>query len=247
MKPVFHVVIPARFQSTRLPGKLLMDLCGQTILERVYRQALKASPESVTVATDHPEIRDQALSWGARVVMTDTTHQSGTDRIAEVVDLMGLAPDAIVVNVQGDEPLISPLLIQQVAETLAGIDAPMATLCWPLKHPAEYTNSNVVKVIRNVHQQALYFSRSPIPVFRDGAVDLSQVFRHIGLYAYRASFLLDLVQRPVCALEAAESLEQLRVLWAGYAIHVATACEEPRQDINTLDDLEHARLQMSLC
>lgn len=237
----FHVIIPARYHSTRFPGKLLMDLRGQSVLERVYRQALSASPKSVIIATDHEDIYTQAIQWGADVVMTSPTHQTGTDRIAEVIKTVGFLPEDIIVNVQGDEPLISPQLIQQVADSDALNHASMATLCWPLASLEEYHNPHVVKVVKNCHDHALYFSRSAIPVFRDAEVDLKHVFRHIGLYAYRAAFLLDYVQWPVCALETFEALEQLRVLWMGHKIHVAEACIEPRQDINTAEDLQRAQ------
>lgn len=232
----FHVIIPARYESSRLPGKLLMQLGGQTVIERVYRQVLLANPQSVTIATDNPLIAACAASFGAVVKMTATTHQSGTDRIAEVVSQSNYPSDAIIVNVQGDEPFIPPALIRQVASSLATTDVPMATLCWPLDDKALWHNPNVVKVVRDKMNQALYFSRSPIPSNRDNPGSMDQVFRHIGLYAYRAAFLLSLVQWPVCALEQLEALEQLRVLWAGYKIKVEDACEPPQQDINTMED-----------
>lgn len=237
----FHVIIPARYQSSRLPGKLLMDLQGQTVIERVYRQALQANPRSITIATDNEKIFDVARDFGAQVVMTATTHQSGTDRIAEAVKILGLLSNDIIVNVQGDEPLIAPALISQVANSLANTDASVATLCWPIEDDASCTNPNVVKVVRDCHNHALYFSRSPIPANRDQPLDRKNMFRHIGLYAYRAAFLLDVVKLPVCELETREALEQLRVLWAGYKIKVDTACVRPLQDINTADDLVAAR------
>ncbi len=237
----FHVIIPARFQSTRLPGKLLMDLNGQTVIERVYWQALQANPKSITIATDSDAIFDLATRFGAQVVMTAITHQSGTDRIAEAVKKISLLPNDIIVNVQGDEPLINPALIIQVANSLASSEAPMATLCWPIEDDASYVNPNVVKVVRDCHNHALYFSRSPIPVNRDQPVRHQNRFRHIGLYAYRAAFLLEVVNWPVCELESSEALEQLRVLWAGYKIKVDEACVRPLQDINTMDDLVAAR------
>lgn len=233
----FHVIIPARYQSTRLPGKLLMDLKGQTVIERVYRQALRANPTSITIATDNTQIFEHATSFGAHVVMTAANHQTGTDRIAEVVTQRNFPPEAIIVNVQGDEPLIAPQLITQVAQSLADSAVTMATLCWPLDEVSQYTNPNVVKVVRDRNNHALYFSRSPIPAYRDTAVSCPDVYRHIGLYAYRAAFLLDIVSWPVCTLETIEALEQLRVLWSGYKIKVDEACVQPLQDINTADDL----------
>ncbi len=241
MSTDFHVVIPARFQSTRLPGKLLMDLKGSTVLERVYRQALLANPKSITIATDSVDIATHATTFGANVVMTATTHQSGTDRIAEAVSQVGFSSNDIIVNVQGDEPLISPRLILQVAMMLtADTSLPMATLCWPVDNIGDMLNPNVVKVVRNSHNNALYFSRSVIPANRDNPTQPKHVFRHIGLYAYRAAFLQEFVSWPVCDLEAVEALEQLRVLWAGYSIKVDVACIEPKQDINTAEDLKNA-------
>jgi len=237
----FHVIIPARFESSRLPGKLLLDIHGQTVIERVYRQALQAQPSSITIATDNTAIADMAEGFGASVVMTAVEHQTGTDRIAEAVRKLGFSPESIIVNVQGDEPFIAPALIQQVANSLAVADVPMATLCWPIDDQVMYMNPHVVKVVRDCHDHALYFSRSPIPAHRDSPHRLNGTYRHIGLYAYRAAFLQTIVTWPVCDLEAMESLEQLRVLWSGYKIKVTEACVRPLQDINTADDLDQAR------
>lgn len=241
MSTDFHVVIPARFASTRLPGKLMMNLGGSTIIERVYRQVEKAGPKSIRIATDSTVIAEHAEAFGAEVVMTATTHQTGTDRIAEVITKCDFAPEDIIVNVQGDEPLIAPQLIRQVAQSLATADAPMATLCWPVQSLEQLHNPNVVKVVRDCNNNALYFSRSPIPACRDQAERFDGAFRHIGLYAYRAAFLLDFVARPIADLEICEALEQLRVLWSGEKIRVDTACVEPLQDVNTLEDLEAIR------
>ncbi len=240
----FHVIIPARYQSSRLPGKLLMTLNGQTVIERSYRQALLSNAKSVTIATDSTLIFDVATSFGANVMMTAVTHPTGTDRIAEVVAKSNYLPQDIIVNVQGDEPLIAPALITQVAKSLANAEAQIATLCWPVDNYLMCTNPNVVKVVRDCHHNALYFSRSAIPANRDAPLSLQHVYRHIGLYAYRAAFLLDIVSWPVCELEMIESLEQLRVLWAGYKIRVDEACVQPLQDINTVEDLERARHQL---
>lgn len=237
----FHIVIPARFQSSRFPGKLLQDLNGKSVLERTYRQACEAS-SSVIIATDHEAIYAEAKRWGAEVIMTHPNHQTGTDRIAEVVTQLHFSPNDIIVNVQGDEPFISPDSIQQVATKAFFESAVMTTLCWPLSTEEEYFNPNVVKVVRNRLNHALYFSRAPIPVFRDSKIDLNQVFRHIGLYAYQTKFILEYVKWPTVPLESFEMLEQLRVLWMGHSIYVATAHEKPGQDINTLEDLERARL-----
>ncbi|KTC81632.1 3-deoxy-manno-octulosonate cytidylyltransferase [Legionella brunensis] len=238
----FHVIIPARYQSARLPGKLMMEIDGLTVIERVYQQALKARPKSVTIATDNLIIAEHAESFGALVKMTAITHQTGTDRIAEVVSKGEFNSQDIIVNVQGDEPFIAPQLISQVAKSLYDSQQiPMATLCWPLDDFQQLHNPNIVKVVRDCWQNALYFSRSAIPNNRDKPESIKQVFRHIGLYAYRADFLLDFVKWPVCELEASEALEQLRVLWAGYKIKVEEACVKPLQDINTQEDLVSAR------
>ena len=241
MSTPFHVIIPARYQSSRFPGKLLQELNGLTVLERVYRQVLQAQAESTTIATDDESIAEHARGFGAQVVMTLTSHQTGTDRIAEVVAKGNYAADDIIVNVQGDEPFISPLLIQQVAKGLTNTGAPMSTLCWPITSMDLLKNPNVVKVVRNRDNHALYFSRSIIPANRENNLSFEHTFRHIGLYAYRAAFLLDFVTWPVCDLERLEALEQLRVLWAGYSIKVEQACVEPLQDINTKEDLITAR------
>ncbi len=241
MKTAFHVVIPARYQSTRFPGKLLQELNGLTVIERVYRQVLLTEPQSITIATDHEVIAVHAREFGATVQMTLPTHETGTDRIAEVVAKGSFAADDIIVNVQGDEPFISPLLIKQVANSLASTNAPMSTLCWPINSLEQLNNPNVVKVVRTKDNHALYFSRSAIPANRDDHLSFEQTYRHIGLYAYRAAFLLDFVTWPVCAIERSEALEQLRVLWAGMAIKVDEACVEPLQDINTKEDLVVAK------
>lgn len=245
MTQSFYVVIPARYHSTRFPGKLLKDLGGKSVLERVYNQACLANPKEVWIATDHEEVASHARHLGASVVMTKSEHQTGTDRIAEAVAQLGLPKNAVIVNVQGDEPFIAPELIQQVARPEALVRSSISTLCWPVSSMEEYRSPHVVKVVRNHLNQALYFSRSPIPMFREGSVELSQVFRHIGLYAYRVQFLLDYVDWPECAIESFECLEQLRVLWRGHAIQVEQACVPPTQDINTPEDLDRARAWLS--
>ena len=232
----FHVIIPARYQSTRFPGKLLMELNGVSVIERVYRQVLLAGPKTIIIATDHEAIASHARGFGAHVEMTSLAHQTGTDRVAEVVAKGGFAADDIIVNVQGDEPFIAPQLIQQVAQGLTTTHAPMSTLCWPINSFEMLHNPHVVKVVRNRANQALYFSRSPIPAHRDDVTSYAKSYRHIGLYAYRAVFFLDFVSWPICELEGIELLEQLRVLWTGIAIQVDEACVEPLQDINTRED-----------
>lgn len=237
MSQAFHIIIPARMASSRLPGKVLLELGGMTLLERVYRQALQASPKSITIATDHEDIVALAQGFGAEVVLTAVTHPSGTDRIAEVVSMGAFSHDDIIVNVQGDEPLINPLLISQVAQALATSTAPVASLCWPIESEAMLLNPNVVKVVRDYQHHALYFSRSPIPFHRDGLHPIQQTFRHVGLYAYRKAFLAQWLAWPACELEAIEALEQLRVLWRGHRILVEEAVVRPLQDVNTAEDL----------
>lgn len=241
MSTEFHIIIPARYHSTRFPGKPLKDLHGQTVLERVYRQALKAEPASIVIATDHDDIAQHAKDFNAKVVMTSPNHPTGTDRIAEVVAQGGYEAQDIIVNVQGDEPFIKPQLIQQVAKSLLHTQAPMATLCWPIHDLDLLTNPNIVKVVRTKDNHALYFSRSPIPAHRDNPNSVVGAYRHIGLYAYRAAFIMDFVSWPSCEIEQTEALEQLRALWAGVPIKVDEACVEPMQDINTPHDLDLAK------
>lgn len=233
----FHVIIPARYQSSRLPGKLLMEISGKTVIEHVYAQVLKAKPKSIIIASDNEQIAKHARNFGAEVMMTSVEHLTGTDRIAEVISKKHYDADDIIVNVQGDEPFMAAELITQVANSLRSGEAPMATLCWPVENQEQLHNPNVVKVVRNRYNNALYFSRSVIPFHREALHSISHVFRHIGLYAYRAKFLLEYVSWPPCALENCEVLEQLRVLWAGFNIRVDVACVLPQQDINTYDDL----------
>ncbi|KKO44267.1 3-deoxy-manno-octulosonate cytidylyltransferase [Arsukibacterium ikkense] len=241
----FVVVIPARYASSRLPGKPLADIAGKTMIERVYQQALQSGANRVVVATDDRRVAAVVDQFGGEVCMTRADHNSGTERLAEVVSKLQLPADTVVVNVQGDEPFIPPLLIRQVAENLAGQHkAQMATLAVPLRHGAEIRNPNIVKVVSDKHGYALYFSRSVIPYDRDGIVtdDLASHYRrHIGIYAYRASFIQRYVDWPASALEQIESLEQLRVLWYGEAIHVDTALETPAVGVDTPADLEQAR------
>ncbi|RVT49040.1 3-deoxy-manno-octulosonate cytidylyltransferase [Rheinheimera sediminis] len=242
----FLVVIPARYASSRLPGKPLADIAGQSMIERVYRQAIKSGAERVVIATDDVRVQQACECFGAEVCMTSPAHNSGTERLAEVVSLLGLADDTVVVNVQGDEPFIPPAIIRQVAENLASQSkARMATLSVPIEHADEVQNPNVVKVQSDKNGYALYFSRSVIPFDRDKAftTQLADIYRrHIGIYAYRAGFIKDYVSWPASQLEQIECLEQLRVLWQGEAIHVATALETPAVGVDTPEDLERARL-----
>lgn len=241
----FVVVIPARFASSRLPGKPLADIAGKPMIEWVWRQAIQSGAARVVIATDHVEVQRVAASFGADVIMTSPAHNSGTERLAEVVSVLGLPADTVVVNVQGDEPFIPPAIIAQVAANLSQQQkARMATLAVPLQHQADVTNPNVVKVVTDHQGYALYFSRAAIPFDRDSkfSAELASHYRrHIGIYAYRAGFILDYVQWPTSTLEQIESLEQLRVLWQGESIHVATALETPPVGVDTPADLAHAQ------
>jgi 3-deoxy-manno-octulosonate cytidylyltransferase (CMP-KDO synthetase) len=244
-KPV--IVIPARYASSRLPGKILRDLGGKPMVQHVWERAVQSRVGQVFIATDDARIADVAKAFGAQVEMTAADHASGTDRLAEVATRLQLADDQIVVNVQGDEPLIPPAIIRQVADNLAArSDMQMATLAEPLS-AEEFHDPGAVKVVSNRFGQALYFSRATIPWHRDAfaknleampATDLLR--RHVGIYAYRAGFLASFVTSGPCALEQAEALEQLRALYHGAAIHVADAVEAPGPGVDTEADLQRA-------
>lgn len=250
---MFHVIIPARYASTRLPGKPLLDIGGKTMIQRVWEQAGKSQALSVTVATDDERIAEACRQFGANVVLTRADHPSGTDRLQEVVTLMGLDAEDCVVNVQGDEPMIPPSLIDQVAANLlAHPQASIATLAEPLTDIESVFNPNVVKLVTDQQGFALYFSRAPIPWSRDAfateprSIPEGMTFRrHIGLYAYKVGFLHDYVQWAPSPLETAESLEQLRALWFGCRIQVADACEVPAPGIDTREDLERVRAMLA--
>ncbi|EKO3902865.1 3-deoxy-manno-octulosonate cytidylyltransferase [Vibrio fluvialis] len=241
----FTVVIPARYQSTRLPGKPLADIAGKPMVQWVYEQAMQAGAERVIIATDDARVEQAVLAFGGTVCMTSPDHQSGTERLAEVVKLMGIEDDHIIVNVQGDEPMIPPSIIRQVADNLAASQAPMATLAVEISHEDEVFNPNAVKVVTDKDGYALYFSRATIPWDRDNfAKDKTVVqplMRHIGIYAYRAGFINTYIQWPASQLEKIECLEQLRVLWYGEKIHVAVALEAPPAGVDTPEDLDAVR------
>lgn len=245
----YSVVIPARHGSTRLPGKPLLDIAGKPMVQRVWERALLSGAESVIIATDDERIHEVAAGFGAEVCMTSGEHPSGTDRLQEVAASRGFSDDHIVVNVQGDEPLIPPAAIDQVAANLAAAgDAGIATLSEPLETSRELLNANVVKVVTSTVGLALYFSRAPIPwpreAYEPGGFALPTDFewqRHIGIYAYRTGFLHQYVSWPPAPLEAVEQLEQLRALYNGVAIHVAPACEPVPAGVDTQDDLDAIR------
>jgi 3-deoxy-manno-octulosonate cytidylyltransferase (CMP-KDO synthetase) len=243
----FRVVIPARYASERLPGKPLLDICGRPMLEHVWRRAMDSGAGEVWIATDDARIEAVATAFGARVMRTDPAHASGTDRVAEVAERLCWPADAVVVNVQGDEPLIPPANIAQVAELCAaGAGTAMATLSVPLGDAGELADPNVVKLVRAADGRALYFSRAPVPFARDpggagGPVQPSLHRRHVGLYAYRVSCLRLLASTPPCPLESCEKLEQLRALWLGLDIRVADAREPPPAGVDVAQDLERVR------
>jgi 3-deoxy-manno-octulosonate cytidylyltransferase (CMP-KDO synthetase) len=241
---VFRVVIPARFGSTRLPGKVLLEIAGKSVLEWVYGRARASKAREVIVATDDERIAAAARGFNADVAMTSATHPSGTDRIAEVARTRAWKDDDIVVNVQGDEPLMPPALIDQVADLLAAGGADIGTLGSPLQAPVELADPNVVKVVADAQGRALYFSRAPIPWNRDDPGISRAARRHVGIYAYRVSALKRLTSLPASPLEKLEKLEQLRALENGLVIRVADAREKPGQDVNTAEDLARVARQL---
>jgi 3-deoxy-manno-octulosonate cytidylyltransferase (CMP-KDO synthetase) len=241
----FIVVIPARYASSRLPGKPLRDIEGKTMILRVWQQACKSSAARVVIATDDQRIEEAATAFGAEVCMTRDDHISGTDRLQEVAQTLGLADDQIIVNVQGDEPLIPPEVIDQVATNLArSSTAGVATLCEPLSSVVDFVNPNTVKVVSDVTGNALYFSRAPIPFPRDKSLGSDNSLpedarRHIGIYAYKVASINRFVDWDMAPLEQLESLEQLRFLHNNVAIHVADACAPVPDGVDTEEDLNN--------
>ncbi|HEY5897901.1 MAG TPA: 3-deoxy-manno-octulosonate cytidylyltransferase [Burkholderiales bacterium] len=231
----FCVIIPARYASTRFPGKPLADLAGKPMVVHVCERAAQSGAASVHVATDDERIAAAVRKHGFHAVMTRGDHASGTDRIAEAAAQLKLAEDAVVVNVQGDEPLVAPALIRGVAQQLAAHSAAaMATACHAIHDDAAAANPNVVKVVLDAEGYALYFSRARIPYPREGA---PIAYRHAGIYAYRVRFVRHYATLPVCPLERAESLEQLRALWHGHRIAVLVSETEVPPGVDTPQDL----------
>ncbi|WFM72655.1 3-deoxy-manno-octulosonate cytidylyltransferase [Halomonas sp. CKK8] len=244
----FIAVIPARFASSRLPGKPLAEIAGEPMVAHVWRQARQSAAARVVVATDDRRVVDALAPCGAEVLLTAADHPSGTDRLAEVAERLGLADDAVLVNVQGDEPLIPPLLIDQVAARLFDDpDASIATLAEPISDVDTLFNPNAVKVVRALSGRALYFSRAPIPWDRDAFAHRPELLetdawlRHIGLYAYRAGFLAEYRDWAPSPLERLEQLEQLRALHHGHAIQVALARVPHPAGVDTEEDLARVR------
>jgi 3-deoxy-manno-octulosonate cytidylyltransferase (CMP-KDO synthetase) len=242
---MFRVVIPARYGSARLPGKVLLQIAGKPMIQWVYERASGSRAHEVLIATDDLLIVSAAHSFGAQTIMTAPTHRSGTDRIAEVARLQGWGDADIVVNVQGDEPLIPAALIDQVAAVLeSNPDAQIATLATPISSISEFMDPNAVKVVTDREGRALYFSRAPIPWDRDGATagvvsqkSFAGARRHVGIYGYRVGALLRLAALEPSPLEQQEKLEQLRALEHGFGIRVADSVAPPGPDVNTAADL----------
>ena len=251
----FIVIIPARYESSRFPGKPLVDIHGQSMVQHVYERSVASGASKVIVATDDKRIASAVTEFGGEVCMTSTEHQSGTERLAEVIQLNNIDSSKIIVNVQGDEPFIPTENIKQVADNLIRFsDAGMATLSVPIHDTAEALNPNVVKVVTDASGYALYFSRATIPydrerflkVWQEGSEvqDVGDFYqRHIGIYAYCAGFVKRYLEMQTSPLEKIESLEQLRVLWHGEKIHVAQAQVAPPPGIDTPADLEAALQQ----
>ncbi|MCH7345747.1 3-deoxy-manno-octulosonate cytidylyltransferase [Pelomonas sp. CA6] len=246
----FVVIVPARLASTRLPGKPLADIHGLPMIVRVARQAALSGAERVVVATDATEVREACLAHGVEALMTRADHASGSDRLAEACTQLGLADEQCVINVQGDEPLIAPTMIQACAALLTSRpDCVMSTVAHAITDAAEFANPNVVKLVCDREGRALYFSRAPIPWWRDapaaGAHPYPEhpdaVLRHVGLYGYRAGFLRRFPQLSQSPLEQIEALEQLRVLWHGERIAVHVSAERPGPGVDTPQDLERVR------
>ena len=249
MTKQFNVVIPARMHSTRLPHKMILEVGGLPLIVRTAKQALKSKALKVIVATDHEDILKVCHEYQIEAIMTSTTHNSGTDRLAQVASLLNLNDDEIIVNVQGDEPLIDPVLIDSLAEFIFAKQTDIATIAHPIIEAEEIFNPNVVKVVLDGLNNALYFSRAPIPYYRDGFTNRHEfklpkelnVLRHIGMYAYSVKFLKQYNQMQPSALEQVECLEQLRALYNEYKIAVLTSETIPETGVDTLEDLQRIR------
>lgn len=240
----FYVIIPARYDSKRLPGKVCLDIEGKTMLQRTYEQVIKSGAKQIIIATDDNSIRELAHGFGAKVFMTSSRHRSGTERVQQVITEMKLDGNEVVVNVQADEPLIPPSAIDRVAKSLIEREETgISTLCELISDNSEINNPNAVKVVMNNKSEALYFSRAPIP--HNSGKNLGSYYRHIGIYAYRVKVLHQFVGWPVSELEASENLEQLRALQNGIRIHVDISRDKIPAGIDTEKDLELVRKTLS--
>jgi len=245
-----HIIIPARYHSTRLPGKLLLEIGNKPIIQHVYEQARKSKADQVIVATDSDQIADCIRACQGTVCMTASTHNSGTERIGEVISQLGLPNEDVIINLQGDEPFLPPVLVDQLIDFMKReLGVAVSTLCESLQIIEGLFNPNVTKVVLDHVGNAIYFSRAPIPWYREGFVQDTKrlpknfhYYRHVGIYAYRVSFVKKYIQQLASPLECIESLEQLRMLWYGEKIRVLVAQESLGPGIDTQDDLEKARL-----
>ena len=236
----FVVVIPARYASVRLPGKPLRPIAGEPMIQHVYRLALQSKADEVWIATDDERIEAAAREFGANVCMTSADHHSGTERLAEVCELRSWPDDLPVVNLQGDEPLLPPVLIDECAALLEDDSVGMGTLASTLDSEQDFRNPNVAKIITDQHDNALYFSRAPIPFSRDEHTDelvMQTALRHHGIYAYRCAVLRQLIAAGPCDMEQCEKLEQLRALWLGITVRVGRASVRPGQGVDTEEDI----------
>lgn len=245
----FHIIIPARYHSSRLPNKVLVDIGGKPMLEHVYLRAQESGAESVVIAADDDQVQRVAEAFGANVCMTQPEHQSGSDRIAEVVNLLDYEDEDIIIGLQADEPFVPPEVIRQLAKEIEDRDnLKVASLCHEIKEVADLFNPGVVKVVMNHRSNAMYFSRAPIPWERGNftanalpAEMKATHYRHIGMYAYRAGFLSQFLEMEACELEGIECLEQLRVLWNAGRIHMAVVKQVVPHGVDTEADLKAAR------
>ena len=249
MKNNFHVIIPARMHSTRLPHKMTLDIAGVPLIVRTAQQALKSNAVQVVVATDHEEIAKVCTKYKIKNILTSVEHHNGTDRIKEAVELLDLDKEGIVINVQGDEPLIAPELINQLADFAHKEHAEVATIAHPIENEDEIFASSVVKVVLDKWSNAMYFSRAPIPFYRDGFPPNYEfslppsinIIRHIGIYAYRVKFIITYNQLQISPIEWVEGLEQLRALYNGHKIAVFVTDTLPASGVDTLADLQRVR------
>ena len=237
----FNIIIPARFASTRLPGKPLIDICGKTMIERVWRNAKKSQARDIIIATDDERIQSHAINFGAKTFMTSSKHQSGTDRIIEVIDQMGWSDDQVVLNLQGDEPLLKAKLMDECASLLTDGISDIGTLGSNFLSKKEWLNPNTVKVLMDESGHAIYFSRSPIPnkLDADLLIDNKFILHHHGIYSYRCRILRDLKLLDMPKQMESENLEQLKALHYGFKIKVANANERPGPSIDVIDDVEN--------
>lgn len=240
----FTVIIPARYASSRLEAKLLQDIHGKPLLQHTYNNCINSGASKVIIATDDKRIEAAAQGFGAQVCMTSSSHISGTARLGEAIEKCSINNNEIIVNVQGDEPMLPAVVIQQVADNLANNQMPIATLCEPIADKAQYLDANCVKVVFDKFGKALYFSRAPIPFFREGDFDPAQCFKHIGIYGYRTDFIQQYLTMQPSKYEQIEKLEQLTMLNEGFAVYVAKACAPTGFGVDTAQDLAKVRREL---